>query len=747
MIIKKYKLILFLLACCFYSDILQAEIVNSVQIVGNKRVSTETIKVYGDINLKKDYDAAGLNKILNNLYSTNFFKNVEIELLNGVLKINLEEFPIINQLIILGETNNKYIEEIQKIISLKNKDSFITNNLSKDINLIKQLYASLGYNFVSVDAKIREIDKNSIDLIFDISKGEVTKISKITFTGDKKIREKRLRDIIASEENKFWKFISRNTKFSENLAQLDKRLLKNYYKSLGYYDVDITSNSAELKKEGGIELIYSIEAGQRYLIKKITTNVDPVFDKNIFYPLEKKYKEIVGSFYSPFKVKDLLDEIDDLISINNLQFVEHNVQEIIDDDSISIQLNIFEGEKILVERINITGNNVTNESVIRGELVLDEGDPFTKLSLEKSIANIRARNIFATTEPEVIDGSDKNLKIININVEERPTGEISAGAGIGTDGGSIAFNVTENNWLGEGKNVGFSVDLNQDSITGTLAYTDPNYDLLGNAINYDLSLTENDKPKQGYKNSIVSAGVGTSFEQYKNVFANLGLTASHDDLKATDGASSSVASQAGTFNEINGSYGFTFDNRNRKFMPTGGSISSFNQTLPLYADKSFLANTITHSIYNSFTDNVIGAGKFYFSSINGLGSDDVRLNKRRYIGTKRLRGFKKGKVGPVDGEDHVGGNYAAAINFEANLPNFLPESTNTDVGLFLDFANLWGVDYNSSLDDSNKIRSSAGAAASFLSPIGPMTFTFATNLSKASTDTTEGFNFSLGTTF
>ena len=143
----------------------------------------------------------------------------------------------------------------------------------------------------------------------------------------------------------------------------------------------------------------------------------------------------------------------------------------------------------------------------------------------------------------------------------------------------------------------------------------------------------------------------------------------------------------------------------------------------------------------------IGAGKFYITAINGLGSDNVRLSKRKGLSTRRLRGFKKGKVGPTDSSDHIGGNYAAALNLEANLPNFLPEDTKTDIKLFLDFGNVWGVDYDSSLDDSNKIRSSTGAAAAWLSPLGPMTFVFSSNLTKASTDQTESFNFNIGTTF
>ena len=182
-------------------------------------------------------------------------------------------------------------------------------------------------------------------------------------------------------------------------------------------------------------------------------------------------------------------------------------------------------------------------------------------------------------------------------------------------------------------------------------------------------------------------------------------------------------------------------------MPTDGSIVSFQQILPVYADKNFISNTFASSFYESISENVVGAGKLYLSAVNGLSSDDVRLSKRKFLSRNRLRGFERGKVGPVDGNDHVGGNYAAAVNFEANLPNFFPESTNTEAALFLDFGNVWGVDYDDSIDDSNKIRSATGAAINWISPIGPMSFVFSKNITKASTDVTESFNFNLGTTF
>ncbi len=731
----------------FFFSHINAAIINEIRVEGNKRVSDETIKVYGGIKLNENVDQNIINEILNNLYSTDFFEDIKINEKNGVLNILVKEYPLVNQLVITGEPSTKVKEQIKKQIFTKEKRSFIKSSISKDVDLIKQLYSSIGYNFAIIDIKIKEIDSTNVDILVEINKGDVTKISSISFIGDKKVRDNRLRNVIASERDRFYKIISRNTRFSENLTNLDIRLLQSYYKSLGYYDVEITSNSAELNENKNIDLIYSINAGKRYRINKIFTNVDKIFDKQLFLSLNKKYKEYVGEYYSPFKVKDLLEEIDIIIEKNSLQFVEHNVEEIIENDSISIKFNIFEGEKILVERINISGNNITSESVIRGELIIDEGDPFTKLSLEKSISEIKSRNIFNNVRYEVVDGSSENLKIININVTEKPTGEISAGAGIGTNGGSFAISVSENNWLGEGKRVNFSVDVDAESLSGILNYSDPNYDFLGNSINYFVSSQSNDKPDQGYENTIVSTGVNTKFEQYKNIFTSLGVTATFDDLRTDGTASDSLTKQSGEFSELAASYGFNYDGRDRSFMPTKGSIFGFEQTLPFFADKSYISNTLTYSKYSTLSENVVGAGKFYFTAINGLNDDDVRISKRKNLSSRRLRGFKKNRIGPRDGLDHIGGNYATALNLEANLPNLLPESTKTDVTAFLDFGNVWGVDYDDTIDDSKKIRSATGVAASWLSPLGPMTFILSTNISKASTDETESFNFNLGTTF
>ena len=726
---------------------LKAEIIKNFIVEGNERISAETIKVYSGIELNKSYDQDSINNALKELYSTNFFEDIQISIEGDTFKIYVKEYPLINSVELEGEKSNTVKKSVLERLSLKSSGSFIESSLNEDVNLLKKIYASIGFNFAQVEAKIEKFSNNRINLIYVLDKGKKTDIKKINFIGDKKLKERRLRDIIVSEEAKFWKFLSKNTFLNSNTINLDKRLLENYYKSLGYYDVQILSNSAEVSNQNFTTLTYTINAGNRYKVSKISLNLSDVLNKELFTSLEKNYQSIVGKYYSPFKVKNLLDDLDELIVDNDLQFVEHNVNETISNENIEIAINIFEGKKELVERINILGNTVTDESVIRSEMLIDEGDPANNLKLEKSVAKLKSRNIFGDVRTKVSDGSSKDQKIIDIIVEEKPTGEISAGAGIGTNGGSFAFNISENNWLGKGINLNTSLDVSAETFSGGINVNNPNYNFSGNSINYFIENTKNDKPDSGFENNIISTGIGTSFEQYKNVFLSPSLSLSYDDLKVDSTASNSLKKQKGTFTDFSFNYSISYDNRDRVYKPTEGYLSSFSQSLPIIADTSAIRNTYQLSLYNSFGQDFIGSFKFYTSAINGLSNEDVRLSKRTFLSTNRLRGFESGKVGPKDGLDYVGGNYAIATNFDLNLPNLLPESTKTDVGLFLDLGNVWGVDYDKTIDDSSKLRSSAGITTNWLSPVGPMSFIFSQNISKASTDVTESFNFRLGTTF
>ena len=744
---KNFLCSLYFLGILFTTS-LNAEILKKVEIQGNSRISSETIKVYGEIELNKDYSNDDINGIIKKLYNTKFFSKISTNFSNNTLRILVEENPIINTIIIDGEKAKKFKKVILDIISLKEKSAYVESDIRNDIEMVRSFYKSLGYYAVEVEAKSQPIgtDDKRLNLIFSIKKGEKYKISKINFIGDKKVKNKRLRDVIASEEHRFWKIISRNVYLNNERIELDKRLLKSYYLGKGYYNVEVVSSSAESKSKTEIELTYSINAGERFRIKKLSTDIDPIFDKSIFQNLAEEFNKFAGDYYSPFKVQKILKKIDDIVDDNELQFVQHSVSETIDDDGVDIVFKIIEGPKVQIERVNIFGNTVTSDSVIRSELLLDEGDPYSKVKLNKSISKLKSRNIFKKVQEKVIDGSAKDLKVMEITVEEKPTGEIMAGAGVGTDGTAISFAIKENNYLGKGLGVDATINLSEDSVRGGISISDPNFKYSGNLVYGGLTSTQTDNTDSGYENTVTNFNLGTRFEQYEDVYFTPGLDLSFDDLKVDSSASSNLKKQAGDFTELIFSYGIDRDKRDRSFMPSSGSIISFRQGVPIFADQAALFNRLSYSQYHGFNDNVIGAVKFYGATITAL-DEDVRLSKRLRMPAKRLRGFSSKQIGPVDQGDYVGGNYVAALNFEAQLPNLLPESTNTDVAAFLDFGNLWSVDYDSSAGSSSKVRSSVGLTTQMWTPIGPVNFVLAQALSKADSDQTQSFKFQIGTSF
>jgi len=747
---NKFKKIFltFVILFSFFSAKSYAEVVNKVKLTGNERITLETVVIFGDIKVGEDYKVSDINLIIKKLYQSNFFSNISVELQGGVLSITVKENPIINIISFDGEKANKNKEAIFEVLTLREKSSFIQNNVKTDVNILKTFYRQLGYYFVEIDAEIERLPKNRVNLVYKINKGEKAKISKIFFLGDKKIRDTRLRDIITSEENKFWKFISRNVYLSENRINLDKRLLKNYYKNRGYYEVEVVSSNVEYSDGEGFILTFSINAGKRYKFKKITANVSDELDKSAFVSLEEEFSKLAGEYYSSKKLTLLLEKLDKLSEQKELQFVNHKLSETLDGDSVDVAINIFEGEKFTIERIDISGNSVTNDSVIRGELLVDEGDPYSALLIAKSMNKIRSRGLFAKVEEKIEEGSNEKLKVLKVSVEEKPTGEISAGFGIGTDGTAFLFSVKENNWLGRGIKLTSTLDLTETTIAGSLSLNNPNFNYSGNSVFGSVNLSATDESvNSSYKSTKSGFSLGTEFEQYENVYFSPSIRANLENIEVERTASTSIQNMEGEYTNIDFAYGITYDQRNQSFKPTDGFVTQFSQSIPLIQDGSSFSNTLIYKSYQGWSENVIGSLKLTGKAIAGI-DDDVRLTNRLKLNEKQLRGFNVKKVGPKDGENYIGGNYITSFTYETQLPNLLPESTKTDIVAFIDGANIWGVDYNSKLNDNRgKLRAAIGISANVYTTVGPLSFTFAQDLSKGNDDVTESFSFRLGTSF
>ena len=745
---RHFKLLL--ISFLFYLSLtpLFAEVVEKIEIQGNERISKETILLFSKINIKDDLNSNDINEILKSLYDSNFFLDVSVEFKSKILTILVDENPIIENITYNGIKSKTLKEKITKDLKLLSRSSYNEILLNEDKKRIKLSLKDSGYYFSNIDIEVAELGDKKVNIIFDINLGPKAKIKKITFIGDKKFKDGKLRSLIVSEEYKFWKIISGKKYLNENLINLDNRLLKNYYLNKGYYDVKINSSFAKLLNNNDeFELIFNINANNKFLFGVLSIEIPTDFEIDNFAELNSFFAELKDEPYSINVVEKILDKID-AISINEqYQSIKSTVSENILSNTINLTFKIEETEKYLVERINILGNNITRENVIRNQLYIDEGDPYNEILKNKSINEIKSLNFFKNVNSEVIDGNDVNSKIINISVEEKATGEISAGAGFGTTGELLEFAVRENNYLGKGLSIDTRLSLSTERISGKFSINNPNFNNSDKEVNFGLQALQNDKLSNfGYKSSKYGSSIGTKFEYLEDFKLGVETSAYLERIEIDSTASARQKTQEGNYFDNYLNFSFDYDKRNQKYKTTDGFRSVYKLNLPIISDNNTLTNTYDYKVYSELFEENISSLSMRFSASTSITGDNIKLSERLYVPQRKLRGFVNGKIGPKDGDDYIGGNYYALMNLSTTIPQILPNAQNIEVISFLDMANLWGVDDNI-LDDGSKLRSSIGLGIDWFTPIGPLNFSFAHPITKNTSDKTETFRFNLGTTF
>ena len=739
---------LFLILLIFKFTIINAfaDVINEVQVKNNNRITKETIITFGGIKLGKDYSEEELNKILLDLYSTNFFSDINFNIEGNILIVDVQERKIVQQIVLNGIPAQKTKKAIIKNLSIREKSPYVNFLAKQDIKKIENSLNNSGFYFSKVNVSIKNNDNETVDLIYDIELGDKALIKNIIFTGNRYYKDRKLKNIIVSEESKFWKFISNKKYLNPNQIDLDLRLLEKFYLNKGFYNVKI-KNSSAVFNDNHFNLIYNIDAGNIYTIRDTKLVLPDDFDENDFIDVKKILNELKDERYSLNKLNKVVKQIDQ-ISISRLyDFLDASIEtKITEDDKLDITFEVKESEKFYVKRINVIGNNITEERVIRDMLEVDEGDPFNKLLHAKSINNLKAKNIFQEVKSEIKDTPDENLKNIDITVEEKATGEILVGAGIGSEGGTAQFSVAENNFLGKGVKLSTGLRVSQQRIRGNFTVINPNFNYSDKSLSTDLFVTDTDKmTDSGYKSTNTGFSLGTSFEQYDDFFFSPTFRTTYENLTTSSSASTNLKKQEGTYFTTEVGYTFDLDKRNQRFQTSDGFQSKFTQKIPLISESDTLLNGYQFDTFHSYNDVTASLG-LYLRAVTGL-TDDVRLSERVNLPRKRLRGFESGKIGPVDDNDYIGGNYAASLNFQTNLPFLFPSFQSMDFNYFVDAGSVWGVDYSNSVGDSSQIRSSTGVGLEWFSPIGPFTFTLARPISKVDTDKTQTFQFNIGTTF
>ena len=745
--LNKFFLVVLLIFLSIIS-IAKSEIYNKIIVEGNQRLSIETVIIFSGLDINTEVNNDDLNNSIKNLYETDYFKDIKLIIEDNIIRIKIIENPIIQSISIKNVKNKSLLKELNQIVKKSEKYPFLKDKIQDQKNLLLNIVRSSGFYFSTIETKITENQNNSVDLIYNFNLGDRAVIKNINFQGKKIFKDSKLRNIIKSEEGSFWKFISSDKYLDERKIKIDETLLKNFYKNKGYYNVKVKSSYAINVNNKYFDLNYNIDSGEKFFFDKFIVNLKQNFDEKNFLKINKMTNKLEKKQFSQKKLNKLIDEINKIALQKEFLFVDARYDlKFLENSRINVEINFSDLENIYVEEINIFGNFITEEKVIRNTLIIDEGDAYNENLFNKSISNIKSTGIFKSVNTNIrkSPNTDKK-KIIDIFVEEVPTGEIFAGAGTGTSGATVTAGIKEKNYGGKGIRLSTNLTASQDQIKGKFSILNPNFRNTDRSINTVIESTTSDfLTSSGFKTSRTGFGIGTGFEQYSDFYVNLDISTYYEKLETSSNASAVKKKQEGDYFENLFTYNLALNKLDQNFQPSEGYKISFNQVLPIYSDDKSITNSFNYSKYHSFSDNLILSGKFFFKSVNSL-EDDVRVSRRVYIPSSKLRGFESGRFGPKDGNEYVGGNFGSAINLNSAIPNIFQGNENIDLSFFFDAATLREVDYDSSLESDN-IRSSTGISVNWFTVIGPLSFSYAIPLSSEPSDKTESFRFRIGTSF
>ena len=517
------KILIIILTILFIPLNLNSEIIKKFEINGNDRVSNQTIIIFSNLKIGDYVNQNNLNNALKEIFSTNYFKDVNLSLKDGIVKINVLENPIIQSVQIFGIKKKNILENLEEITAKIEKYPFIENQINEQVILLKNILKSYGYYFVKLDTSINSNDNNTVDLIYNFNLGDIAKINKINFIGNKVFRDNTLRNVIISEESKFWKFITRNKFVDSNRIKADVARLNKFYKDRGYYNVRVKSTSTIINEDNQFELIFNIDSGNKFYFNNFIFSPNKNIPQQSIDKFKNKTKQLIGKKYSKRIVNDLVEDLNQFALRNEFIFINAKFNEkIVKNNLIDIKINFDQLDKNFVERINILGNFITDEKVIRNTLIIDEGDPYNEILFDKSIKNLKAKNIFKSVNYKTENINSSYKKIINIKVEEKPTGEIFAGAGTGTTGTSLTAGIKENNYLGLGITLDTNFTITDDTLKGKFSVLNPNYKNSDKSVKTSIENTTNDfMSSSGYKTNRVGFTLGTEFEQMSDFFVNI----------------------------------------------------------------------------------------------------------------------------------------------------------------------------------------------------------------------------------
>ena len=744
-------------------------VVNRIVVQGAQRIDQTTVLSYLPICPGDTVDAAVLDVAVRTLSRTGLFANVQLGVQNGDLIVTIVENPIINQVVFEGNSalsEDKLTEEV----TIKPRGIYTRAKVQEDVGAIVELYRLQGRISATVTPKLVQLEQNRVDVIFEINEGRQTGISAVNVLGNDAFSDNDIRGVMVTERSQWWKFFSSNDNYDPNRLEYDQEQLRKFYTNRGYYDFRIVSSVAELQPDDqAFQITLTMDEGDRYNFGEVTVVTEN--DRLNADFLKALVPIRTGDLYESDKIESAVDALTFAAGSAGYAFVEINptYRANPDTDTVDVTFNVSEGQRVYVDRINVVGNTRTIDPVIRRELMLTEGDAFNRALMERSRNNLRALGFFSDVTVAEERGSAPDRSVINVNVSEQPTGELSVGAGFSSvDSFTVNLGISARNFRGRGQNVVARLEWGSLRQQVDFRFTEPKF--LGRDLRagFDLFHSRYDLSEySSYDYRSTGGGLRLSYPLNGYTLFSARYFLKSDEIIVPNSycdsggfGSSALCDQVGSY--LNSSVGYTLQvNRtNDPVRPTRGWAGSLRQDFAgLGGDVNYVRTEADASYYYGITPEWVVSLQGSTGYVSGWNGDPIRINDRFFKGGNSFRGFETAGMGPrdLDTTDALGGNFYAIGTVELTVPNYLPEQYGIKTSLFADVGTLGALDDRYTLTsagtpdativDELSLRASAGISIHWRSPMGPIRFDISKVLAKEDYDKTESFRFSTSTQF
>ncbi|MGH1329443.1 MAG: outer membrane protein assembly factor BamA [Paracoccaceae bacterium] len=727
---------------------------NSVAIEGNNRVDPATILTYAGISRGQAVSAAELNDAYQRLVQSSLFETVDLLPQGRKLVIKVTEFPTIGRISIEG---NRRIKDpaLQEVIRSQERRIYSPATAEADAAAITQAYQERGRLAATVTPQIIRRDGNRVDLVFDVVEGRVVEIERLSFVGNQNFSDARLRRVLQTKQAGILRTLLQTDTYAPERINFDKQVLTDFYLSRGYVDFRIQDVSSEFSRERNAFFVtFNVTEGQSYNMGEMSVisefpNVEP-----------DEYEAVMnirkGQTYSPTAVEEVIARMERVATKKGLNFLRVEPRITRQDRSLELDIEfaLVRGPRIFVERIDIEGNATTLDRVVRRQFKTVEGDPFNPREIREAAERVRALGFFGVADVQSAQGSSPDQVVIDVNVEEKPTGAFTFGASYSASSGiGLGINISENNFLGRGQRVEFDATFGSEDASGKVVFSEPAF--LGRDLNFTFvgRYAESNYSYTAYQTEVISASPSLTFPVSEAGELSLNYKVARNkifDVAATSSALLLADQARGAEYSSSVGYQYTFDNRRTGLNPTAGMKLQFGQEFAgLGGSNKYIKTTALASAETRvLNDQVTLRATLEGGALNSL-SGDSRVYDRFNLGPAQMRGFAPGGIGPRDGGDVLGGNYYAVARVESEFPLGLPEEYGIRGGLFFDAGSLWGLDntLGGTIDDKAHLRSTVGVSLFWTTPIGPLRFNFSRALKKQSYDKEQRFDVSISTQF